>query len=166
MSRSFLPRRTIEPNPARFAPLVNLVQQAMMETVFCLVGFSGDDPNFLHWSGWVRDNLRDSAPKIYLVGWLDLSKQLRRMLEDGNVLPIDFAFLPSGQKWPERVRDRYSIEWFLSALELGRPANPSRWPLSFVSSTQPPEHLGPIPAPTLGTPKNEPLVRSATYPVG
>lgn len=38
-----------------------MVQQSMMETVFLLVGFSGDDPNFLHWSGWVRDNLGGAA---------------------------------------------------------------------------------------------------------
>ena len=33
--------------PDRHAPFVNTVQQAMMETVFCLIGFSGRDPNFL-----------------------------------------------------------------------------------------------------------------------
>ena len=37
--------------PVKFAPFVNTAQQAMMETLLCLVGFSGDDPNFLHWSG-------------------------------------------------------------------------------------------------------------------
>ena len=52
--------------PTKFAPFVNTVQQSMMETVFCLIGFSGDDPNFLRWSAWVRDNLGPSAPKIYL----------------------------------------------------------------------------------------------------
>ena len=56
--------------PTKFAPFVNLVQQSMMETTFCLIGFSGDDPNFLHWSGWVRDNLGSNAPRIYLVGCL------------------------------------------------------------------------------------------------
>ena len=50
--------------PTKFAPFVNTVQQAMMETVFCLIGFSGYDPNFLEWSGWVRDNLGASAPQI------------------------------------------------------------------------------------------------------
>lgn len=34
--------------PTRFAPFVNTVQQALMESTFLLVGFSGDDPNFLH----------------------------------------------------------------------------------------------------------------------
>ena len=37
--------------PAKFALFVNTVQQAMMESVFFLIGFSGNDPNFLHWSG-------------------------------------------------------------------------------------------------------------------
>ena len=36
--------------PIQFAPYVNTVQQAMMESLFLLIGFSGDDPNFLKWS--------------------------------------------------------------------------------------------------------------------
>ena len=52
--------------PAEFAPFVNTVQQSMMESVFLLIGFSGDDPNFLEWSGWVRDKLGPTALKIYL----------------------------------------------------------------------------------------------------
>jgi hypothetical protein len=32
--------------PSDFAPFVNLVRQSLLENVFCLVGFSGDDPNF------------------------------------------------------------------------------------------------------------------------
>ena len=36
-------------------------------------------------SGWVRDNLGDAAPKIYLAGWLELSSHQRRMFEDRNV---------------------------------------------------------------------------------
>ena len=74
-----------------FAPFVNTVQQAMMETVFCLIGFSGNDPNFLNWSGWVRDSLGDSAPRIYLAGWLDLPHHRRRMLEGRGVEVVSFV---------------------------------------------------------------------------
>jgi hypothetical protein len=63
--------------PRRFAAFVNLVQQSMMENVFCLLGFSGDDPNFLYWTGWVRDHLGTSAPKIYLAGLLNLTDSQR-----------------------------------------------------------------------------------------
>ena len=58
--------------PKKFAPFVNMVQQSMMENAFCLLGFSGDDPNFLSWSGWIRDNLGESKPPIYLCGLLEL----------------------------------------------------------------------------------------------
>lgn len=131
--------------PVAFAPFVNLVQQSMMETIFCLIGFSGDDPNFLHWSGWVRDNLGASAPKIYLVGWLDLSNHRRRMLEARNVNPIDLAALPAAVSWPEEHRHRYAAEWFLTSLEHGRPPASTRWPSTPPKLPVPPTYLGPIP---------------------
>jgi hypothetical protein len=37
--------------PRLFAPFVNTVQQALIENSLVLVGFSGDDPNFLQWIG-------------------------------------------------------------------------------------------------------------------
>ena len=55
--------------PRKFSPFVNTVQQAMMETVFCLIGFSGDDPNFLQWSGLgARQSGGCSSEDI--LGWL------------------------------------------------------------------------------------------------
>ena len=92
-----------------------------METTFLLIGFSGDDPNFLHWSGWVRDELGESAPKIYLAGWLDLSPHRRQVLVERRVIPIDLAFHPKAGEWPEHLRDRYAAEWVLRTLERGRP---------------------------------------------
>ena len=115
--------------PTKFAPFVNTVQQAMMETVFCLIGFSGDDPNFRNWSGWVRDHLGASASKIYLAGWLNLSPHRRRMLERHDVVPIDLAQHPQAGDWPESLRHQYSVEWLLHTLELGQPYNITDWPM-------------------------------------
>ena len=114
--------------PKKFAPFVNTVQQAMMETVFLLIGFSGDDPNFLNWSGWVRDNLGLSAPKIYLAGWLNLSATRRLMFQENNVIPIDLALHPKANEWPETLCHQYATEWLLRTLELGRPYNIASWP--------------------------------------
>lgn len=114
--------------PTNFAPFVNTVQQAMMETVFILIGFSGDDPNFLNWSGWVRDNLGTSAPKIYLAGWLNLSNHRRRMLENRNVIPIDLYRHPKSQQWPEHQKHQYSMEWLLASFYFGEPYVISNWP--------------------------------------
>ena len=131
--------------PKKFAPFVNTTQQAMMETVFCLIGFSGDDPNFLQWSGWVRDNLGESAPKIYLAGWLNLSPHRRRMLEDRNIVPIDLARHPKANQWPEHKRHQYATNWILHSLERGRPYEVTEWPSQSERQLLPiPEELQPV----------------------
>ncbi len=116
--------------PSLFAPLVSTVQQAMMETVFFLIGFSGNDPNFLQWSGWVRDNLGEAAPLIYLAGYLDLSEPTRRMLQERKVIAIDLAKHPRAEEWPHDpdLRHAYATEWILSTLECGQPYEVSEWP--------------------------------------
>ena len=131
--------------PTKFAPFVNTVQQAMMETVFCLIGFSGDDPNFLQWSGWVRDNLGVAAPKIYLAGWLNLSNHRRRMLEDRGVVPIDLARHPQARQWPEHLRHQYATQWVLHTLENGKPYDETTWPsLPSEDKLNIPELLQPV----------------------
>lgn len=75
--------------PQRHAAFVNFARQVFIENELCLLGFSGDDPNFLQWAGWVRDQLTTHARRIYLVGALGLSAAKRKYLESMNVAPID-----------------------------------------------------------------------------
>lgn len=78
--------------PTDFAPFVNTVQQALLENTLCLIGFSGDDPNFLQWIGWIRDNLGcHNSPKIYLVGVLNLSVAQKKLLEQRNIVLVDMS---------------------------------------------------------------------------
>jgi hypothetical protein len=90
------------------------------------VGFSGDDPNFLAWTGWIRDQLGASARKMYLVGAMGLKPAQRRLLELRNISVIDFQpiLTPSQQK----DRHRVAAETFLSFLESSRPRAPWAWP--------------------------------------
>ena len=142
--------------PKMFAPFVNTAQQAMMETTFLLIGFSGDDPNFLHWSGWVRDNLGALAPKIYLAGWLDLSPHRRRMLENSNVVPIDVAKHTLASSWPENLCHYYAANWILHTLEQGRPYNACKWPFPGKSTlTSIPKELLPVEEVVSDQPKKE-----------
>jgi hypothetical protein len=115
--------------PQKFAPFVNLAQQTVMENVLCLIGFSGDDPNFLYWTGWVRDNLGPYAPKIYLCGLLNLSDSQRLLLQNRNVIPIDLTPLFSIISHPDHAkRHRFALEWFLLSLRNGRPHEVFDWP--------------------------------------
>ena len=143
--------------PERHAPFVNTVQQAMMETVFCLIGFSGTDPNFLEWSRWVQDNLGESAPRIYVAGWLELSAKERDCLQARNVVAIDLAQHQKAAHWPKHLRHRYAMDWILRSLEGGRPYDVANWPTPPTQSlTEPPAHLRPMEVVTSDNPIEEP----------
>lgn len=111
--------------PMRFSPFVNLAQQVMLENDLCLVGFSGVDPNFLAWSGWVRDTLNISARRIRLVGVLNLSPVSRILLEKRNVTPIDLAPLVSELCHEEKHEK--ALELFFEALLAAKPPSPYAW---------------------------------------
>ena len=132
--------------PHEFAPFVNTARQALMETVFLLLGFSGDDPNFLRWSEWVRKELGCSAPKIYLAGWLDLEKDVRESLGEKGVVPIDLACHPSQGEWrQQQMEHEFAMDWLLSTLELGQPYPSEEWPKALAqpgASIRP--HLEPV----------------------
>lgn len=125
--------------PARFAAFVNLARQIFVENELCLIGFSGDDPNFLQWSGWVRDHLNDSARRIYLVGPLQLGPPKRKLLEARNVAPIDLAPLVEGYD-PDN-RHAIAMKSFLDflaksepkAIHTWTPANPNHHSLGATS---------------------------------
>lgn len=113
--------------PVDHALFVNTVQQSMMENAFLLLGFSGDDPNFLRWSGWIRDNLKDRAPKIYLCGlFKDLDESQVALLEQRNIAVVDLeALLEDGSS---DVAHEDAIAKLLDYLEEGKPEDFTQWP--------------------------------------
>lgn len=114
--------------PIRSGAFVNLAQQLAMENTLVLLGFSGDDPNFLFWSGWVRDRLGPKSPLIYLVGVLGLSAPKRKMLESRRIQPIDLAQLPLFDSWPVGRRMEHAHQWFLERMRESEPYPAQRWP--------------------------------------
>lgn len=75
------------------APFVNTVRQSLLENTLCLIGFSGDDPNFLQWIGWIRDHIgKETAPKIYLVGMFStLDEGDRKLLDRRGIVVVDLS---------------------------------------------------------------------------
>jgi hypothetical protein len=117
--------------PTRFAAFVNFARQVFIENELCLLGFSGDDPNFLQWSGWVRDNLGGNARRIYLVGVLDLGPAKRKLLEARNVAPIDLA--PLVERDTAGERHKIAMRHFLAFLTKERPRSSYDWAPTPVS---------------------------------
>jgi hypothetical protein len=87
--------------PRRFAGFVNLAQQIAMENVLCLIGFSGDDPNFLEWTGWVRDHLGEHSPRIYLCGLFDHDEITRSLLQRRNVTALNLSVYFPRASYPD-----------------------------------------------------------------
>lgn len=86
--------------PEKFAPFVNTVQQSLLENTLCLIGFSGDDPNFQKWIGWIRDNLgKDNCPLIYMLVPSPLPEADMKLLYRKNVIPIDLSQLAPGESY-------------------------------------------------------------------
>lgn len=91
--------------PIKFAAMVNTVQQALLENVFCMIGFSCEDPNFIKWIGWIHDNLgKSSSQKIYMISVSHMSEAKQKLLFERNIVIIDLEEL-----WPKKnVGDRLS----------------------------------------------------------
>lgn len=92
--------------PIKFAAMVNTVQQALLENVFCMLGFSCEDPNFTNWIGWIHDNLgKSSSQKMYMVSVSHVAEAKRKLLFERNIIVVDLE-----EFWPtESIEERLKI---------------------------------------------------------
>lgn len=125
--------------PQQHAAFVNVARQVFIENELCLLGFSGEDPNFLQWAGWVRDNLADRSRRIYLVGALALNAAKRRYLESINVAPIDLHDLVAHFDDAD-MRHREATALFLQYLHQVKPAPAWDWRPKNARRAPSPEH--------------------------
>jgi len=123
----------------------NLVQESILENVFCLIGFRGNDKNFECWKEWVHENLGDHAPPIFLCGILDLNDIERRKLDQAGIKLVDLGPLFPKEKFNNsHLRHKSAISWFLKSLKNGQPFNKLNWPEKPVQkSNSEPISLGP-----------------------
>lgn len=109
----------------KYAAFVNLARQVFIENELILIGFSGDDPNFLQWAGWVRDHLGGSARRIYLAGNLNLQPATRKYLESRNIAPIDLSSIVSDL--PAELRHGAAIQILVDDLLKEKPLPNDVW---------------------------------------
>lgn len=130
--------------PSSHAAFVNLARQVFIENELMLLGFSGDDPNFLEWAGWVRDQLQDQSRRLYIVGVFAMGASRRQLLLSMNIVPIDLAALVDDVEVDRR--HEVATERLISFLEDGAPRNVLDWPKieGVRQMLSPPERVGPI----------------------
>lgn len=94
--------------PQKFAPFVNTVQQCIIENTLCLMGFSGTDPNFEKWIGWIRDNLGiEKCQNIYLFLIHEPSEAEQELLRRRKIVPVILSKLfPEEKDSPQDLYER------------------------------------------------------------
>lgn len=105
--------------PLAHPEMVNTARQAFLESLMCLIGFSGDDPNFQSWLGWLRDVIgKDRICPTYLVtykqGYHDAEKSLM------SKLGIDIINLA---EIPELKDFKQAYNFFLDYMNDSRSSN-------------------------------------------
>ena len=73
--------------------MINHIQHAIMLETMVLIGFSGNDPNFLQWLGWVRDALKNNQRKVYLLSVDGVPDAVKKSFEKKNVIVVDLKGL-------------------------------------------------------------------------
>jgi SIR2-like protein len=103
--------------PYDHAIFVNTVQQSLIENALCLIGFSGTDPNFLKWTGWIRDNLSNSANLIYLIECREFSQAERDTLRKKNIIVLNLNDHPMINELKE-LKHRYAFNRLFNYLKI------------------------------------------------
>ncbi|AMR32722.1 hypothetical protein A0256_15470 [Mucilaginibacter sp. PAMC 26640] len=90
-------RSHFENYPQQHQAFTQLMRIALLQESFCLIGFSGQDPNFKAWLNWVKDILHKQAVKndrnnykVYLidVGADEITDELRLFYENHSIVRI------------------------------------------------------------------------------
>lgn len=81
--------------PDHYPEFVNTVRQSLIENLFCLIGFSGDDPNFKSWYGWLRDVMGQQIAPVYLITYNpDLHDAKKKLFSKQKIDILNLADLP------------------------------------------------------------------------
>ena len=110
-----------------FAPFVNTVRQSLLENSLVLIGFSANDPNFLEWIGWIRDELRERHAPIYWVGRSSFSIAQTLLLRKRGITVLDLLTLAPELPAASNPYETH-LAWFCRHLDLARPRSPLSWP--------------------------------------
>ena len=86
--------------PSKHQAMINHIQHAIMLETMVLIGFSGNDPNFLQWLGWVRDALKNSQRKVYLLSVDGVPDAVKKSFEKKNVIVVNLKGLAGKDATP------------------------------------------------------------------
>ena len=108
--------------PSKHQAMINHIRNAIMLETMVLIGFSGNDPNFQQWLGWVRDALKNNQRKVYLLSVDSIPDAVKTTFEKKNVIVVDLKGVAGKEATPtENILGAISfLEGFISQKEQER----------------------------------------------
>lgn len=88
---------------------VNAVRQTLLENTLVLIGYSGEDPDFLQWVDWLTCVVGDhSMPRIYMPH-VDrrMTKSREELLRSRHIQPINLYDLPNAGNSPKAAFEAF-----------------------------------------------------------
>lgn len=102
--------------PIKHEPFVDYMKISLLKGSFCIMGFSGDDPNFLSWMSWVKEVIdknpvikselsqKNSARFFYIdSGDKPLSKDKKLLLKNHYIEYVELSKVFKGSSHKERI---------------------------------------------------------------
>jgi hypothetical protein len=134
--RYIISKEDYQEYPLKHEAFTQLMRISLLQDSFCLLGFSGIDPNFIAWIGWVRDiierksnrhniqNEEENKYKIYLIDVdnndLSLDKQIffknHRIVRISLQSPFVIDFLKNNNKIESQSQGNIQIPMLMDQL--------------------------------------------------
>lgn len=103
---------------------VQAVRNALVTEVFCLIGFSGTDPNFKSWVEWVSEKLKGGQPKMYLIDFADPKPSDVAYYKLHNIVHVNIAPLAGLSQCEDNPQRQSALDVFLDRLKVDYPEEP------------------------------------------
>lgn len=100
--------------PAKHQAMISSIQYTIMRNTLVLIGFSGNDPNFIQWLGWVKDALNDKPRRVYMLSLDAVSEATQKAFEKKGVVIVDlrgFAGKGSTRREDIEAAIKYLIDY-------------------------------------------------------
>ena len=96
--------------PVKFAAMVNTVQQSLLENVFCMLGFSCEDPNFTSWIGWIHDHLgKSNSQRMYMISVSHIPGAKQKLYFERNIIVVDLEKAWSDKNIADRLNAFFDL---------------------------------------------------------
>ena len=110
--------------PVKKKVFVQAVQNALVHETFCLIGFSGTDPNFRSWVEWVGKELAGSQPKLYLISFQEPTPEEVSYYRQHNIIPVNITSLTGSFSHVTNEVRQTALNIFLDHLKVEFPEEP------------------------------------------